>query len=442
MTQNRSTPHRPTNGTADSNDTRPEPLVGESVLRAVMEGTSTTSGKAFFPAIVENLARALDMRVATIGLIDPETEEFVDTLAMWDHSALQENTRYELAGTPCENVMGGKTCLHLDDVQAQFPEDEMLREMGIRCYVGTPLRTADGKNLGVLNVLDNRPMDPDRTAVATAVLEIFASRAVTELDRIGAHQALIDHKLQLEELVKRRTAALRESQDRLVRSERLASLGTLAAGIAHEINNPLGIIRLATDSLRLDAGNHDAATRTADLIVDNVERCRLIIQSVLRFARSEPSEKTWLDANDCIRMAIDASRADAAHAGVQIRGILGDDLPHVMANETELQQVFVNLIGNAVISAGVSQIKIQSSVENGCFCVLVQDDGAGIADADLPFVFDPFFTTRQHAGGTGLGLSICHGIVRDHGGDIEILQPDTGGCTFRVELPMLSNTRG
>ncbi len=406
-----------------------------TVLRAVMEGTSATSGDVFFAKLVENLSRALDTQFASIGLLDDETGEHIDTIAMWSSPELQENIRYELAGTPCENVMSQETCLYPDHVQEAFPRDDLLREMSIECYVGTPLFDGEGHALGVLNVFDTRPLSEEKARIATMVLEIFASRAVTELDRQATHDSLLRHKAQLEELVEERTVALQRSREQLARSERLASLGTLASGIAHEINNPLGIVQFATEMLRARADERETVLEESARILENVGRCKQIIRNVLRFAREEASEKAPLDVNGSVREALDLLRTDATTRSVDISESLAETIPLVSGNATELVQVFVNLLRNALASRDVSKVTIETECEDGVVSVRVADDGEGIPVANRPYVFDPFYSTRHHDGGTGLGLSICHGIVQEHRGEIEIEDRPTG-CSIRVDLPI------
>ncbi len=413
----------------------PAAPTSESVLRAVMEGTAAASGEAFFRAMVENLARALDMQFASIGLVDDQSHEYIDTVALWSSPSLADNLRYELAGSPCAEVVAGDTCLYPDCVQETFPEDELLRDMGIRCYVGTPLCDAEGRALGVVNVFDTRPLSEEKYRIATMVLEIFASRAVTELDRQAAHDELLKHKTHLEEVIEERTVALQRSREQLARSERLASLGTLASGIAHEINNPLGIIRFATDTLRASADSREEVLEESECILENIGRCNDIIRNVLRFARDETSEKEPLQLNVRVRVAIDQLRNFSQTSHIDVIASLAPDLPTVLGNSMELAQVFVNLIRNAMTAEGVTKVTVESFSEDGVVSVRVVDDGEGIPAATRPYVFDPFYSTRQRTGGTGLGLSICHGIVSDHGGEIGI-EDQTPGCSFRVDLPV------
>jgi len=419
--------------------------VEADVLRAVMKGTARATGEAFFPAMVENLARALKTRYAIIGRLDPGDGSRMQTLAVWDGDAPGEDFRYELTGSPCEKVLERSTCFFSERVVDLFPDDALLAELKVECYVGTPLITDSGEPVGVLLVMDDRPMEPARIPLTTMVLEIFASRATAELDRSSAHRALLEHQLRLQELVEARTADLRRSEEQLERSSRLASLGTLASGIAHELNNPLGVIRLVCETF--EAGPERSAdwTEARDRIVEAVEQCRQIVLGIRRFALDETSSKRRLDLEECVRASVDLCLGEASRRQVAMDLVLeGDDggaRPQTLGNRTELQQLLVNLIENALLAPGVERIRVRlgpgaaSFDGSGSWALEVEDDGGGIAREHLPRIFDPFFTTRADEGGTGLGLSVCHGIVLDHGGEIDVQSEPGSGCRVRVELP-------
>lgn len=412
------------------------------VLRAVMEGTARATGEAFFPAMVENLARALKTRYAIIGRLEPGGAPRIQTLAVWDGDAPGEGFRYDLAGSPCEKVLERNTCFFPERVVDLFPTDALLAELKVECYVGTPLITDSGEPVGVLLVMDDRPMEPARVPLTTMVLEIFASRATAELDRLSAHRALLQHKLRLEELVEERTAELRCSEERLERSSRLASLGTLASGIAHELNNPLGIIRLVCETFEPHPERSADWKQVRERVVESVERCKQIVAGIRRFALDEPSQKTRVDLEECIRASVELCRGEASRRQVALELEIdhAPARPAILANRTELEQLVVNLIENALLSSGVGRVRIRLDRGGGAgrdgWALEVEDDGAGIAKEDLPRIFDPFFTTRLDAGGTGLGLSVCHGIVRDHGGEIDVRSEPGAGCRVRVELPV------
>jgi two-component system cell cycle sensor histidine kinase/response regulator CckA len=228
------------------------------------------------------------------------------------------------------------------------------------------------------------------------------------------------------------------AKEALVRGQRLASLGTLAAGIAHEINNPVAGI-LATTEVALAA----RGTPEGEAIVDEAlgriaaeaRRCGRIVRSVLHLARAETIERWPHDLSDIVRRTADLTRGDAADAGATIRLELAEDLPPVLLNPIEIEQVSVNLILNAV-QAGSSIIRLRTERSADGVRLAVDDDGRGIPASEASRVFDPFFTTRRSDGGTGLGLSVVHGIVERHGGVVRLDSSPGRGTTVTVDLPI------
>ena len=237
-------------------------------------------------------------------------------------------------------------------------------------------------------------------------------------------------------LREREAIALRRSEEQLRRAERLASLGTFAAGIAHELNNPLNNISLAADYAE-QSSDQERRDKLLTSIKDNAERCGQIVDSVLRFARNEVTQRWAVDANAIVRRSVDLVRAEFGADRLSIRLDLQEDLPNILANPTEIEQALVNLIRNAgQAHPGHCNVEIKSVLTYACVGLTVSDDGPGISAADLPRVFDPFFSTRRKQGGTGLGLSVTHRIVTSHGGRIRIGTAEGGGAQFAIELPL------
>ncbi|NLX12434.1 MAG: GHKL domain-containing protein [Phycisphaerales bacterium] len=264
--------------------------------------------------------------------------------------------------------------------------------------------------------------------------------AVDITDRKLAEEELVLHRQHLEELVAERTRQLDESREKIRQSERLASIGTLAAGIAHEINNPIGMMLLAAQ-IGLEArrrGDSDAVVEESfQKIVRNAERCGRIVKSVLQFARQEKTEKWATDLNAVIEHAVTTLQPYAQQRGATLACQLADPLPEVIVSPLEIEQVFLNLLRNAMESAeGQVQVCISTEAEAGLVRVIITDNGRGMSAIQKKHLFDPFFTTRQREGGTGLGLSITHGIVTDHGGTITVTSREGVGSTFVVELPI------
>lgn len=235
----------------------------------------------------------------------------------------------------------------------------------------------------------------------------------------------------LEARVRERTAALAAAQRELSDAERLASVGRLAGGVAHEINNPAGVILGRASFLRtvLEESGGDAE-QIADLAVmeRQAERIRQITGSLLRFARASTGERRPVDLADVARDAIALARLEARARSIDLRDELA--AAPVTADPQALEQVVYNLLRNAVHAA-----RGTVWVRTGPDGLVVEDDGPGIPPEHLPRVFEPFFTTKPPGEGTGLGLAVVHGIVGEHGGRIVAENVPDGGARFRVTLP-------
>jgi PAS domain S-box-containing protein len=258
--------------------------------------------------------------------------------------------------------------------------------------------------------------------------------------RKNAEQELKSLNDALEQRVVERTEDLRASHEQLRRSERLASLGTLAAGIAHEINNPVNAILLAAQyALHTTNGSSTAADQkeTFQIIVQEAKRCGMIVKNVLRFAKEEKTVKTLADINEVMHHAVGLARSYVKAANLVLEAKATDNLPKLLLNSTQIEQVLVNLIQNAVQAAdGNVNVFLYCDRVDGQVHLRVEDNGPGISEEELPHIFDPFYSTRQNRGGTGLGLSIAHGIMADHGGNIDVRSIRGQGTTFILRFPI------
>ncbi len=226
----------------------------------------------------------------------------------------------------------------------------------------------------------------------------------------------------------------RGSELALRRSERLASMGTLAAGIGHEINNPIGGILMAAQFALKFQEDPALVKKALDDIVENAARCGRIVKNVLKFAQDVPSERAPADLNQVVLEARDLIQQYAEKRGTRIELELADELPRVVINPTELEQVIINLVGNAV-QAGAPNIVVRTEAAEKGVRLVIRDDGPGIPREEAALLFDPFYTTRQEKGGMGLGLSIVHGIVKDHDGEIDFESEPGKGTTMTIRLP-------
>lgn len=254
---------------------------------------------------------------------------------------------------------------------------------------------------------------------------------------IALRQRLVDHdRLRLLEGSRESLENLKHFQAQMVQTEKLVSLGQLAAGAAHEINNPLTGILGYSDLLVDDPALGERQRLVAEKIRTLARRIKTLVTSLLSFARRVPSEKLHLDLNQVIASALHLSNLDLRGKHIQVETYPDVDLPLIRGDANQVLQVFFNLISNAVDALeeiGGGRLTIRTKHSDSRITIEFSDTGPGIKAPQQ--VFDPFFTTKPVGKGTGLGLSICYGIMQEHGGRIECYNRPEGGATFVVEFP-------
>jgi signal transduction histidine kinase len=249
----------------------------------------------------------------------------------------------------------------------------------------------------------------------------------------------------LEDKVRARSEELGRMQARMAQSERLASIGVLAAGVAHEINNPLGGI-LALTSLTLeDLPAGDPSRENLEEVVRQTRRCGEIVKHLLEFSRQHRVSAEPVDLSDLLERTLALLERQSIFHNVRVERDLAAGLPRVVADASQLQQVFVNILMNAVqamAERGTLAIGARQDVDRGDVVLTFRDTGCGIPPDQIDHVFDPFFTTKGSGEGTGLGLSIAYGIVSRHKGSIGVESEPGVGTTFTIRLPATGTVAG
>ena len=231
----------------------------------------------------------------------------------------------------------------------------------------------------------------------------------------------------------------KQAEERLQETARLSSIGELAAGVAHEINNPLTSV-LGFSQLLLLEDVPPAFREDLETVHSEAERAAKVVQNLLSFARRPEPTKTYLDITSVLARSLDMKSYDFQVENIQVIRDFAVDLPLTMADEQQLIQVFLNVINNAEQAMsrhnGRGQLTVRTTTSGISIKVSIKDDGPGIAAEIVPRIFEPFFTTKAVGDGTGLGLSVSYGIVTQHGGEIWADSSPGGGTTFYVELPI------
>jgi two-component system NtrC family sensor kinase len=243
----------------------------------------------------------------------------------------------------------------------------------------------------------------------------------------------------LEDKVRERTAELVQMQVKMAEAEKMVSLGRMAAGVAHEINNPMGgILTFATLGLE-DLPQDHPQRRNFEIIVKQTLRCRDIVRGLLEFSRQSESTPTLTNVDEVVDKTLMLLQQQASFQNIRTTRVPGIDLPRILIDPGHLQQVVLNLVVNAVDAMeekGTLTVVTEQSADGREVCIRIQDSGKGIPKETLPLIFEPFFTTKEVGKSTGLGLSISYSIVEQHQGKIRAANRPGGGAVFRVELPL------
>jgi signal transduction histidine kinase len=234
---------------------------------------------------------------------------------------------------------------------------------------------------------------------------------------------------------------LREKQAQLVEAEKLASVGKLAAGIAHEINNPLTSVLTFSNLMLEQCPPGDPRHEKLKLMARETDRARNIVRQLLNFGRETVIKPVRININQPVSEIADSLVAQDAFKGIELAVKLGENLPSINADPAQIGQVVLNILLNAIHSiTPPGRIDVATRMNEHDVEIVFSDTGAGIPEEHLHKIFDPFFTTKDAFKGTGLGLAVSYGIIKKHGGDIEVASEVGKGTTFTVKLPMGGDT--
>jgi two-component system NtrC family sensor kinase len=239
-----------------------------------------------------------------------------------------------------------------------------------------------------------------------------------------------------EAVAQRETQLTQAVRQQVSRAEKLASIGRLAAGVAHEINNPLTGVLTFAHLLRQKPHMNEEDSQDLDLIIHETTRAAEIVRGLLDFARERPTLMEPLDVNDVVRRTVRLIANQKKFEHISIEEVLQDGLPAVCGDMNQWQQVLLNLALNACTAMPTGgRLTISTAASDGRVILRVADTGCGIPEELTEKIFEPFFTTQPVGKGTGLGLSVTFGIVEQHNGTIEVHSQEGQGSTFTISLP-------
>ena len=302
-------------------------------------------------------------------------------------------------------------------------------------YIRKPFETEE-----VVNTIEN----------ALNQRRLLAAQKRAEAELRESERLLRDARAELERKVEERTADLRETNEKLIRSERLAATGQLAASIAHEINSPLQAISVLLGSMGKQYRDNVHLIENIDILKQAIGNIRDTVRSLLDLNRPGMELKQPGNVNEVIRQTLTLARNLLKRNQIRVQLDLSPEIPNIQLSPQQMYQLFLNLINNAIegmigqteVLVGESrkaepkkEIHISSRIESEKICIRISDTGPGIPEKDIQFLFDPFFTSKKKMG-LGVGLSICYGIVEEHNGTIIAENNKDGGAIFTIRLPL------
>ena len=424
----------------------------EQAFHHLLEGTAMATGQEFFNTLVRHLAHWLGARWAMVAVFEERNGEKVRMLSFWDREAHVESPAFGFTAKSFGPILTSGFYVCANELQSKRSDDSVFQEMGAESMVGKVIRGSSGETVGLLCALDDKPLTIP--AIAETIFRIFAQRAAAEILR--------------QEAEKERTAV----EARLQRAQKMEMIGTLAGGIAHDFNNQLtgiiGNISLSMLELGLD---HPGCTNLRE-VEKAARRCAEMTRAMLTFGRQISGALKPVSLNDIVREVYHLlGRAIPAY--VQIEIDTDANLWTVMGDSIQMQQVLMNLCINArdaildpstlaprngrhqtfsradglititTRNEVIAEEQCQNNVERrpGRFVMLsVEDNGSGMPPEIAERIFEPFFTTKEVGKGTGLGLAMVFGIVKSHGGWIEVDSRPGSGTTFKVYFPQVDST--
>ncbi len=429
-------------------------------IQEIIEAVSNSYGDEFFNKISLSLDKVIKADYTFIAILNKEAYSS-KTITLVAKGELIDNIEYSLKDTPCADAADDSVCCYPSDVCAAFPNDQLLVDMKIEAYLGTPLHDSNQNVMGLIVALYEHPISDEQQVLT--LFQLFSGRIAAELERIDYEQSLEDkitaRTLELSETVRQ----LQTTQTQLVESEKMSALGNLVAGVAHEVNTPLGIaitthsimadelkkLENKIDSQSLSMKDMESFRHSANSAIamqgENLVRAKNLMENFKKTAADQHQlEIETLDIGKYYQQVISTLRSILKPKKVSLEIECQDKI--VLATYPGVHaQILTNLINNSVkhgfsnhgdsdISAGnVSQEnKITINVKQlptGEVTVNYCDNGRGLSTDAEQHVFEPFFTTARKQGGIGLGMSIVFNLISQKlNGSIELQNAKTGAC--------------
>lgn len=404
----------------------------DKIKAKILQNLKGATGEDYFHALTKSMKEVLGVDWVYAAENQRSNSSVVSVIAGYGPNGIIEDFSYDITGTPCDTALEDHLCVLKEKVQEKFPEDSLLVDMNIEGYAGVSLVNSAGSPLGLLVVLDSKPLENED--LIFELLDTFSARASAELSRKIAD----------------------EDRDRLQRqlqhSQRMEVMGALAGGIAHDFNNVLTPIMGYSQILLQDLSEENASRQDAQEILDGAKRARALVKQILDFSRQGRSEKVEsLQVKTLVKNSVKFVSATLP-ANIDIQIDTNKDDPWIQADPHQIDQVLMNIMTNAWHSmddvGGTILITCDLWDADADFCrlhpplvegavvrIAIKDKGSGIPEEIKAKVFEPFFTTKGSGRGTGFGLSTSLSIVNSLKGTITLESKEGEGSCFTIIIP-------
>jgi signal transduction histidine kinase len=422
-----------------------------SLLQQINEIDPKLSGESYLKRLLQTVADGLGVSYACIGRPIKDRPQIRTDLLLSDGSFV-DNIVYDLEGTPCEDVIcGGRVSCYVSGVIDLFPKDAMLKDLGIESYVGARTLNLDGSVLGLVILLDTKPIK--NRDEYSFLAEFVAARVGAEYRRQEYEERLEKVNQDLVSLADQRKQELAMALRRLLSQEKLATIGRVTFGIAHELRNPLNVIINSADLIKdiIDENPAFAEFREpAEMIVNQSLRANSIISNMLKQARQDMGTiAEEVDLADLLNRSLSMCMTSLSDPNFRSRLKITRNIePQVilkLVDPPSVERVFINLLDNSIYALKekmnlspedyTPQIKVGLETIGDHVHLTFEDNGTGISTAHMSHVFDEFYTTKPAGDGTGLGLSIARGTVEKNGGHIELATEYGHFTKINIEFP-------
>ena len=391
----------------------------ESTIQSILKNTSKAIGQDYFEALCIQLSKVLDSKYAFIGQVLPEKTK-VKTIAFSVNQQIMPNVTYDLVHTPCEGVLAQEICFYENGIRKLFPEDFMLEDMNAESYIGLTLFDSHKNPVGIMVVIDERPMTESH--LAKSLMGVFAARASAELERLRTE----DTKKQL--------------QQQMMQNQKLEAMGVLASGIAHDFNNILTSIFGNLEIAMHKIDRTDSAYGSLEKVRKASFRAKDLVQQILTFSRKQEFNKRPVSLNKVCDEVFQLIRA-AIPTTIQLNyeAPKNEDFI-ILGDATQVHQVLMNLCTNASQAVDVDKGKIKiilqkiTRYKENFAQITISDNGFGIPKESLEKIFEPFYTTKKVGEGTGLGLAVAQTIMENHEGSIRVESTPHQGTQFHIQF--------